>query len=131
MGRGLILLLLLCGCTDLGTNPLPRVPLAAVQFVPDAQYREWWGEIEACCGVRCDFDKVRWYVADEILYTPAYGPQRHASGLYDAGTNSICILRSSVGEAGIVRHEMWHAINRNVNHPDTPCEALFSGSSWN
>lgn len=107
-----LLLLALFGCAP-ALAPLPE---AATPFAPPAIYRTWWAEVEACSGLRGDFDAVRWYRVDppnEVRLRDGT-PVR---GLWMSSGNRIVIRAADLDLPYVPHHEMLHALLRRPGHP--------------
>lgn len=79
---------------------------------PPAWYATDWARLEACSGLKGDFNSVAWYVSPQIAvrdstYRGAYLPKNHA----------IILLDNAVNIARIVDHEEMHALLRGGGHP--------------
>jgi hypothetical protein len=106
----LLLFLLSITCDDSVTSIMPE---DKERMIPPIIYRTWWHDVELCSGKNGDFDAVTWYVTPQAI---PYKNQ-YAAGLWDMATNSIIIDRYDTLDAGLVRHEMLHAILHTGFHP--------------
>ena len=95
------------------TEPLPS---DAAQFDPPAIYRRWWAMTEACSGISGDLSDITWF------RVPGNAVEVHgtvAGGYWTSGGNRIVLTADNVDDGGVVRHEMLHALLRNIagQHP--------------
>lgn len=106
-----ITLSLLLGCE----SPL-GLPAQAVPYEPDrAQFIVWWRQVEACSGLRGDYDSVAFYIVPHSYVIP-WGDVS-AGGLYFIDGNRIVLAGSQATSAQNVRHEMLHALLKLPGHP--------------
>ena len=118
---GLAALVACIGITD------PRLP-PAERFDPPAQYLGWWREMQGCSARTARFDAVSFY---RVLPTPGRDSLHFShpeSGKYYDGAwvprwNAIYLAAGQMMTPGLVRHEMLHALLRDVRHPP----AYFAG----
>ena len=110
--RRYVLPLFLLACQ----SPTAFTPPGAVPFDPPAIYRTWWAEVEACSGLRGDFDAVRWYRVDppNEVRLPTGRPVR---GFWASNGNRIFIRAADLDLPYVPRHEMLHALLRRPGHP--------------
>jgi hypothetical protein len=99
-----------------------------VPFTPAAA-RTLWNEVEACSGLKGDFDAVRWFKApDGIKRRGAW-----VAAIWRSGSNEIIISPPYLGDPRTIKHEEMHALLRGgVDHPhhyfvDGPCGYLMMG----
>lgn len=115
----------LLACTGITEPLLPP----AERFDPPAQYRGWWREMQQCSARTARFDAVRFY---RVLPTPGRDSLHFShpeSGAYYDGAwvpqwNAIYLAAGQMMTPGLVRHEMLHALLRDVRHPP----AYFAGN---
>ena len=118
---GLAALLACTGITD------PSLP-PAERFEPPTQYLGWWREMQQCSARSARLDAVRFY---RVLPTPGRDSLHFShpeSGEYYDGAwvprwNAIYLAAGQTMTPGLVRHEMLHALLRDVRHPP----AYFAG----
>ena len=104
----------------------PAFPEHAVQFVPLAQYRLWWELTSQCAGVSRSFDDVQWYLVPGVSSFPT--DQGELGGAYYRAQNRIVLAELVYNTAGVVRHEMLHALLRiDVAHPATYFQRRCAG----
>lgn len=125
---GLAGLMACSGITD------PRVP-PAERFIPPAQYLGWWNEMQVCSARIARFHAVSFY---RVLPTPGRdslqfsdpGSGKYHDGEWVPGRNAIYLAAGQLLNPGLVRHEMLHAILRDVHHPPAyfagPCARLVA-----
>ena len=81
------------------------------RFEPLGEYRGWWETVEACSSRSGDFDRVRWYEADEMVIRG-----KSVLGFWEP-PHDITISNALKEEASIVRHEMLHdLLTGDVEH---------------
>lgn len=116
------LMLLTCSALALGCDSPFAMPDGAVPFVPDrSQYVVWWREVEACSGLRGDYDNVAFYIVPGA-YSIEIGDSG-ALGLWLENGNRIVLPEREALNAGNVRHEMLHSLLKLPGHP----AAYFNG----
>lgn len=106
--RTLVLLACVTGC-DLFAPESPPLPAGAVEVPPHDSARVWWAQVETCSGRHRAVDEVRWYAVDRVFirdsvvseYVPHY---------------AIVHGTLTRGLANAERHEMLHAIRKDVGH---------------
>jgi hypothetical protein len=122
MRRPLLLLLLLAsaGCHD-SLAPTDAAP-AAVRVPVSSEYRRWWAELESCVGRSAGL-AVRFYVVPEgeELTDPRTG--HSAEGLWighgdGPGSGDILVRDRGRHRAGLLKHEMLHALLYRGDHDD-------------
>lgn len=109
MKTRLCALALLAGCSDLFAPTSPPLPAGAQRVEASDSARVWWSQVEACSGKRRDFDELKWYAVERVYvegnavatYLPHY---------------AIVLGTVARGSAMVERHEMLHAIKRDVGH---------------
>lgn len=62
-----LLCVLMVGCGIIGPTFAEYEGLRPLDPIP-AEYRRWHEEVEECADQRRGFDRIEWYVADEITY---------------------------------------------------------------
>lgn len=107
---------MLAGACDRATGPDPFFPAGAVRLAPvPAVYAQWWRDVEACAGRRGSLDRVRFYVLPGVA-----GWDRQDLFIYGAWTprgNRITVGELVSLHAGVLRHEMLHAVLQRGDHP--------------
>lgn len=104
----------------------PPLPAHAVLFAPLAQYRLWWELTSQCAGVSRSFDDVQWYLVPGVSSFPT--EQGDLGGAYYRDQNRIVLAELASNTAGVVRHEMLHALLRiPVAHPPTYFQRRCAG----
>lgn len=100
----------------LGCEPPLVAPVGAEPFNPDrAQYIIWWREVEACSGLRGDFDDVNFFVVPGV--TAMVWGNQVVNGVWLEEDNKIILAEGHVDDADTVRHEMLHALIILPGHP--------------
>lgn len=75
--------------------------------------RPLWQEIEACSGVRGDFDAVRFYLAPNGIKRDG----EWAGGLWDQNGNKIYLTPPYKDDPRTIKHEEMHALLQTRDHP--------------
>lgn len=91
----------------------PELPANAVRMEPPAEYRLWWGMVEACSGRSADLLRVQWFAVpgrDIVVDGQAY------HGYWIGRPDRIYIAEQSRLAGPLVRHEMLHAIAAEGGH---------------
>lgn len=112
--RGAALLLAgTLGCTSIVDVPLdPR----AVPLQPLPVYARWWSMVESCSGLQGSLGAVTWYQVPNSE-TVDYGGDE-VSGYWASADSRIVLAGGATLSGLVVRHEMLHALLRNVKgHP--------------
>ena len=115
----------LVACTGI-TDPL--FP-PAERFDPPTQYRGWWREMQRCSARTARFDAVSFYRVVPMPGRDSLHFSHPESGKYYDGAwvprwNAIYLAAGQMMTPGLVRHEMLHALLRDVRHP----AAYFKGN---
>lgn len=110
---GTALLLSALACSSITDPPLdPRAE--AMQALP--VYARWWSMVEGCSGLQGSMSEVSWYDvpgSETVEY-----PGNEVSGYWSAASNRIVLAGNLTLAGDVVRHEMLHALLRNVKgHP--------------
>lgn len=114
----------LLACTGITEPSLPP----AERFEPPPQYPGWWREMQTCSARTAHFDAIRFYRVLPTLGRDSLHFSHSQSGEYYDGAwvprwNAIYLASGQVMTPGLVRHEMLHALLRDVRHPP----AYFAG----
>lgn len=81
-------------------------------FVPSASWRDEWALLEACSGVRGDFDRVRWYRSpDGALGRQVLGRWEPPHSIYLVSW----VVDNGIGHTR--KHEMLHDLLQTGFHP--------------
>jgi hypothetical protein len=114
-GRWWAALWILLACRDYGPE-LVDVP---------GEWRTWFAEVEACSGLRGDFDRITWAIHEE--------PERRDDGLVTLAhidlPDHIWIARAYQNER-VVKHELLHFLLQRGGHPTPPfgtCANVIGG----
>ena len=93
----------------------PRFNLAlAVRVEPNAQYVQWWSELEACSGMWGDLSAVSFYDLHGYDF-PVNG--HDFWGYWFENGNKIVLATAHVHDQTLVEHEMMHALLQTGLHP--------------
>ncbi len=108
-----MLLLSALACTSITDPPLdPR----AVPLQPLPVYARWWSMVESCSGLQGSMSDVSWYQVPGTQTLDLAGDE--VSGYWTQHSNSIVLAGEATLAGVVVRHEMLHALLRNVKgHP--------------
>lgn len=84
-------------------------------FIPLPVYREWYAELEACTGIKGDFDVIRFFTAESI--TEGGEPR----GGYWTPPHKITLQDNMVEPvfAWLIKHELMHDLIQSGSHPST------------
>ncbi len=76
-------------------------------------YRQWYAELEACSGLKGDFDAIRFFTAESITeggeQRRGYWTPRHKITLQDNMVEPVF--------AWLIKHEMMHDLLNSGAHP--------------
>ena len=97
-------------CNNVVDAPLPY---GAVPMAMPPQYTLWWRLTERCASRASDLHQISWYVVPGA----ADLGQAAIQGEYFSGSHRIVLAGRYIGVAGLVRHEMLHAILGTRGHP--------------
>lgn len=112
--KRLLFVLALTACADsIGPPSLFWMTRGLVDIPAPNQAREIWTELEACSGLRGDFDSVRWAVAPNGIRVK--GKWKYGIWLPE---NVIVLAPNAVDNYITIKHEEVHALLRGGgNHP--------------
>jgi hypothetical protein len=108
----------LCAITMVlvGCEPPLVPPEGAVPLAPDrAQYLIWWRQVEACSGLRGNFDDVDFFFVPGVS-AMVWGNQV-VNGVWLEHGNRIILAEGHVDDEDTVRHEMLHSLLFLPGHP--------------
>lgn len=98
-----LLLALLAGCT----SPVGlEVERERVPMDPPAEYEVWYAEVEACLSLRRGFDRIHWYVVEELRLAGV----RYGGWLQFPDDITMDFYHQ--GHERSVKHEMAHHITQ-------------------
>jgi len=104
-----ISLLSILGCTSLVDPVLdPR----AEPFQPPPVYARWWSMVESCSGLQRSMSSMSWYQVPGSESVDVNG--KDVGGYWAPITNRIILGGQLVLDGALVRHEMLHALVRQV-----------------
>lgn len=108
-----MLLLSALACTSIVDPVLdPR----AVPFQPPPVYARWWSMVETCSGLQGSLSDVSWYQVPGSETVDRSGDE--VAGYWAYLTNTIVLAGESMLDGLVVRHEMLHALVRQLRgHP--------------
>jgi hypothetical protein len=106
---------LLAGCVEIFAGDPLEYP-DAEQLSNDSMLRPLWNALQACSGRHRSFDAVDFfYVPHNALYTK---DGIRALGQFFSGTNRIYVIEAKRNDPAVLRHEMMHALIRDIaGHP--------------
>ena len=116
--RALLALVLLLACKP---ELSPLVPYAK-RFEPTSLHRKQYARAEECLGIKGDFGRIRWYVADGLETAeglPAWGLWMVNHETYLDSTK--------LNDPGVILHESLHDVKSVIDHPPVPC---CTGTDW-
>lgn len=112
--RACLVLLVVVACFDMG--PHQATIEGKTPYPNPESLRAKWNAMEACSGLKGDFDKMHYYTASSIKYDGA-----DAGGIWLEGKNEIIISSRALDtdQVGnkIVEHEDIHALLNHGGHP--------------
>lgn len=86
----------------------------AVAYAPPDTFRHYWAEVEACSGLRGDFDRVRWHTVGDRHHFRIDDVQY---GGYWFPSHDILLAGRRVNDQRTIRHEMLHDLLGHSWHP--------------
>jgi len=95
---------------------LPLEYLDAVELKNDSMLRPLWDDLESCSGRHRSFNAVDFfYVPHDALFRK---DGIRMLGQFFPGTNRIYVIESRRNDQSVIRHEMMHALIRDIDgHP--------------
>jgi hypothetical protein len=99
------------GCQRITDPPLPT---AARSFAPPGVYERWWAMTQECSGVTGSPSSVTWYDVPDTVGLRL--ESRDVDGYWSQAGNRIVLVRRSVLDGPLVRHEMLHALLQARTH---------------
>lgn len=102
-------LMLLAACE---ANPFRALAPQWTPLAAPASFREWYKEIEACSGIRGDFDAIRFYTMKDITVDGV-----PYNGYWNEVGNTIVLRTDMLERPRVVKHEEMHALLRTTKHP--------------
>lgn len=88
-------------------------PVGTERFDPPSPYREYWGAVQDCSGLRGTFERVHWY-AVPVAPFPCPTGSGHCNALWRA-PHDIFLERTA--PYIIVGHEILHDLLGRGDHP--------------
>ncbi len=108
-----MLLLSVLACSSL-VDPVLDPRAVALPLPP--VYARWWSMVESCSGIQGSLADVTWYQVPGTQTLDLAGDE--VSGYWTLHSSSIVLAGEATLEGLVVRHEMLHALLRNVEgHP--------------
>jgi hypothetical protein len=96
----------------------PPLPGGTHRFVPPAVYQTWWSMAQECSGREGTLSSVEFYVVPGVPDFEHHG--RMVSGYWSRASNRIVLAEKAVLDGPLVRHEMLHSLEHDVDHRRTP-----------
>jgi len=92
----------------------PDFPIGAVNYKPLPVYSRWWSQVEACSGLRGDFNHVLYY---KIPGATGFNFRtlRNVPAMW-MEDDRIVVAENSVRSGQIVRHQMLHSLMQQGHH---------------
>src|SRR3954467_5989589 len=114
---GVVLMLGTSACAAPRAAGAPLAPLGRSWAVPTlGLYQEWWDKTGACSGQAGKMTDVSFYAVDAPSGAiELAGEMAHAWWVREG--NRIYLPANALGEEGLVRHEMLHALLKRGSHP--------------
>ncbi|HXV16882.1 MAG TPA: hypothetical protein VD758_08885 [Gemmatimonadaceae bacterium] len=98
-------------------SPMDPLPTGAVPLnPPPSVYTQWWQDVEICSGITRNVNDVVWFFVPEVDVF-SVGSKQNIGGYWQPYRNAVTLAGFRVYDAGVVRHEMLHAILREPGHP--------------
>ena len=95
---------------------LPLEYLDAVELDNDSMLKPLWTELESCSGRHRSFDAVDFFYVPRELLSASQGIR--TVGQFFPATNRIYVVESKRNDRAVLRHEMMHALVRDIpGHP--------------
>jgi len=92
----------------------PQLPDGTRLFTPPAVFQTWWSMAQECSGRGGSLSAVEWYVVPGASEFEHQG--RMVSGYWSQASNRIVLAEKAVEDGPLVRHEMLHALEHDVDH---------------
>lgn len=117
MRLAFLAILLALGACDPGLGPMSPLPDNAVEFVPPAEYQDWWARTEVCSDGLRQPAGIVWFVVPEV--SSFMTSDGEVLARWSRGTNGarIVVAGAYIGSEFVVRHEMLHALLDRGDHP--------------
>lgn len=96
----------------------PQLPDGTIRFTPPPVYQTWWSMAEECSGRAGSISDVEWYVVPGVSDFEHQG--RFVSGYWSRASNRIVLAEKAILDGPLVRHEMLHSLEHDVDHRRTP-----------
>ena len=93
----------------------PPLPEGARQFTPPPVYSVWWSMASECSSRAGELPDVEWFIVPGVSEFEHQG--RFVSGYWSRVSNRVVLAEQAMMNGPLVRHEMLHALERNVEHP--------------
>ena len=92
----------------------PPLPAGTIRFTLPTVYSAWWSLTAECSGRSGSVSDVEWFVVPGVSEFPHEG--RSVSGYWSRVSNRVVLAEKALMDGALVRHEMLHALERNVHH---------------
>ena len=93
----------------------PPLPQGTRQFTPPPVFNVWWSMASECSSRTGELSDVEWFIVPGVSEFEHQG--RYVSGYWSRVSNRIVLAEKAMMNGPLVRHEMLHALERNVEHP--------------
>lgn len=113
----LIFVVVVTGCSEIVGFGDPLEFAGAVSYFDEPMFRRLWDELKACSKLSGSLRSIGfYYVPGESLPTTLHGIR--TIGMYFPGTNRIFIIEPEKWNPSVIRHEMMHALLKDMSgHP--------------
>jgi hypothetical protein len=118
LGKTLIPAIVLAAFAACGSITDPQLPSGTRRFTPPPVYQTWWSMAQECSGRDGSLSNVEWYVVSGVADFEHQG--RMVSGYWSKASNRIVVAEKAVFDGPLVRHEMLHALEHDVDHERSP-----------
>ena len=96
----------------------PQLPDGTRLFTPPPVYQTWWTMAQECSGRSGSLSDVEWYVVPGASDFEHQG--RMVSGYWSRASNRIVLAEKAMLDGPLVRHEMLHSLEHDVDHKRAP-----------
>lgn len=104
------------GCRDIIRSDEPLELPDAIGYFDDKLFPAIWNELRSCSGLKGNLDGIGFYYVPRR--TLGQDPIIRTLALYYPRTHRIFVVESEKSSRDIIRHEMMHALLRDVEgHP--------------
>lgn len=117
LGKFLIPAIVVAALTACASITDPQLPSGTRRFTPPPVYQTWWTMAQECSGRDGSLSNVEWYVVPGADFEHQ---GRMVSGYWSKASNRIVVAEKAVLDGPLVRHEMLHALEHDVEHKRSP-----------